>query len=82
MDCRVKSQELVHIHALLLELRVFLERDGVAPAGAFDAYATQPVRPTHIHRPKSAHERAIDLLLEGLDQSVQAHPPPDQVPIS
>ncbi|MFD1563813.1 UPF0058 family protein [Haloarchaeobius amylolyticus] len=78
----MKSQELVHIHALLLELRMFLERDGAAPAGAFDAYEAQPVRPTHIHRPKTAHERAIGLLLDGLDQSVRTHPPPDQAPIS
>lgn len=78
----MNAQELVHLHALLLEVRVFLERDGAVPAGAFDAYEAQPVRPTHIHRSKTAHEHAIGLLLDGLGQSVRTHPTPDHAPVS
>ncbi|TMT85699.1 hypothetical protein E2L06_03455 [Haloterrigena sp. H1] len=78
----MNAQELIHVHALLFELRVHFERDGDMPAGAFTAYETQPVRPTHIHRPKHEHEHAIDLLLEGLGQSVRTRPPPDHAPVS
>jgi len=82
VNCRVKIQELIHLHALLFEVREYLEQEGTVPPGAFDAYETQPVRPPHIHRRKEAHETAISLLLNGLDRSVKAHPPPDQVPVS
>lgn len=74
--CSVTIQELIHIHALLLEVREYLDREGIVSARAFDAYDGQPVRPSHIHRQKDAHERAIDLLLAGLDQSIRTHPPP------
>ena len=74
----MKTQELIHIHALLLEARAFLEQEGTAPADAFDAYDAQPVRPTHIHRAKETHMRAINLLLDGLRRSVQTPAPPDR----
>ena len=73
----VKIQELIHLHALLLETRGYLEREDNVPYGAFDPYEAQPIRPSHIHRQKDAHMNAIDLLLDGLDNSVQPHPPPD-----
>ncbi|SEQ53246.1 UPF0058 family protein [Natrinema salaciae] len=59
----MNEQELVHLHALLFELRLYLEREDIAPPDAFDDYDAQPVRPPHIHRPKEAHKRAMDLLL-------------------
>ena len=73
----VKIQELIHLHALLLEIREYLEREGNVPYDAFDPYDAQPIRPSHIHRQKDAHMNAIDLLLDGLDNSVQPQPPPD-----
>ena len=82
VNCRVKIQELIHLHALLFEVRDFLEQEGTVPSGAFDAYERQPVRPSHIHRRKEAHETAIGLLLNGLDRAMKAHPPPEQVPVS
>ncbi|MCU4743726.1 UPF0058 family protein [Halobacteria archaeon AArc-m2/3/4] len=75
----VKIQELIHIHALLLETREYLEREGDVPDSAFDSYDTQSIRPSHIHRQKDAHMSAIFMLLDGFDQSVQTHPPPDRV---
>jgi hypothetical protein len=77
VHCIVKIQELIHLHALLLEIREFLEQEGNVPYGAFDPYDAQPVRPSYIHRQKEAHKNAIDLLLGGLEQAVQTHPPPD-----
>ncbi|RZV08510.1 hypothetical protein BDK88_2580 [Natrinema hispanicum] len=82
MHWRVNAQELVHLHALLFELRAALEREGMVADDAFDAYEAQPVRPQHIHRSKEAHETAIGLLLDGLGQSVRIHPPPEHVSAS
>ena len=77
VHCSVEIQEFIHLHALLLEVRAYLEQEGNVPYGAFDSYDAQPVRPSHIHRQKGAHKNAIDLLLDGLEQSVRTHPPPD-----
>ena len=73
----MKTQELIHLHAVLLEVREYLEQKDNVPHGAFDSYDAQPIRPSSIHRQKDAHKNAIDLLLDGLEQSVQTHPPPD-----
>jgi len=77
VHCDVKIQELIHLHSLLFEIREHLEQEVNVPYGAFDSYDAQPVRPSHIHRQKTAHKNAIDLLLGGLEQAVQTHPPPD-----
>ena len=66
----MRSQEYVQIHALLYHLRRHLEREGDVPPEAFEAYDTQPVRPTHIHRSKAQHGEAIALLRAGLDDTV------------
>ena len=47
--------------------------------GPFNPYGAQPIRPSHIHRQKDAHMNPIDLLLDGFEQAVQTHPPPDNV---
>ncbi|MDJ1432437.1 UPF0058 family protein [Halostagnicola sp. A-GB9-2] len=75
--CSVKIQELIHLHALLLETRECFEREGNVPYGPFNPDDAQPIRPSHIHRQKDAHMNAIDLLLDGFEQAVQTHPPPD-----
>lgn len=77
VSCSMKIQELIHLHGLLLEAREYLEREGNVPYGAFDSYDAQPIRLSHIHCQKDAHMNAIDLLLDGFDQAVQTHPPPD-----
>ena len=73
----VRIQELIYLHALLLEMRQYLEQESDVPYSAFDGYDSQPTRPTHIHRNKDAHKNAINLLLNGFEQCVQTHPPPD-----
>lgn len=70
----MKSQELIHIHRLLFEVRQFVEQREDAPADAFAAYDAQQIRPTHFHRGKSAHEEAVGLLLDGFGKRV--HEPP------
>ncbi|WP_353617655.1 UPF0058 family protein [Natranaeroarchaeum aerophilus] len=73
----VRIQELIYLHALLLEMRQYLEQEDNVPYGAFEPYDAQPIRPSHIHRQKDGHKNAIDLLLNGFEQCVQTHPPPD-----
>lgn len=67
----MKSQELIHFHALLLEVRSDLERREDVPPDAFAAYDAESIRPSHIHRPKEAHERAVGLLLDGIERSLR-----------
>lgn len=69
-------QELIHLHALLFEARRSLEQAGDAPAGAFASYDAQPIRPSHIHRDKAAHQEAITLLLIGFSASFETRTPP------
>ncbi|WP_247729625.1 UPF0058 family protein [Halovivax limisalsi] len=73
----MKTQELIHLHALLVELRTYVEAEESAPSGAFASYDAQPVRPSHIHRQKEAHKNAVDLLLDGFERVVQSNPPPN-----
>ncbi|ELY44360.1 UPF0058 family protein [Natronorubrum sulfidifaciens] len=67
----MRSQEYVQLHALLREIRSSVETDRDATA-AFAAYDAQPVRPTHVHRSKAAHRRAIFLLLAGIRDTLEA----------
>ena len=62
----MKQQELMHLHSLLLEVRVFLDQTDDSSA-AFSRYDSQPVRPIHVHRRKAAQSKAITLLLDELD---------------
>ena len=71
----MKSQELIHIHRLLFEVRRYLEHEGAVSADAFAAYDAQPIRPNHFHRGKESHMGAIELLLEGLDAQPQVPSP-------
>lgn len=70
----MKRQELIHVHALLFELRVHLQTEERLPSDAFSAYDRQRIRPHHIHHGKEAHRRAIVLLLNGFRQTVEARP--------
>lgn len=73
----MKSQELMHLHALLFQVRIYLEREGTVSPDDFERYDDQPVRPSHIHRGKRAHERAIGLLLADINRSTQRTASPD-----
>ncbi|WP_255171530.1 UPF0058 family protein [Natrononativus amylolyticus] len=68
------SQELIHLHALLHEVREQLEADHEIPADTFEPYEKQPVRPLHVHRRKDAHQRAVFHLLEGIRAVIQPSP--------
>lgn len=68
----MRAQELVHLHGLLFEVRRYLEREDQVPPTAFVRYDANGVLPTHIHRGKEAHQRAIVLLLEGFATGIEA----------
>lgn len=61
----MKQQELVHLHALLFEVREYLMREGTASADPLDRYEAQPTRPYHVHQGKDAHRTAVTRLLRG-----------------
>ncbi|MFC7115726.1 UPF0058 family protein [Natronoarchaeum sp. GCM10025703] len=77
----MRSQELIHLHALLVEVRGYLEREERLPAGAFAAYDAQQTGPFHIHQSKEEHKQAISLLVEGIDRSIQSDPPREEASI-
>jgi len=54
----MRKRESIHLHALFaLVRREFEERD--MATGTFDEYDELSVRPTAVHRSKTAHERAL-----------------------
>lgn len=67
----MRSQEYAQIHALLREIRETVE-DERHSVEAFELYDSQSVRPIHVHRPKGDHRRAIFLLLEGIDETIDS----------
>ncbi|MXV60838.1 metal-binding protein [Natronorubrum sp. JWXQ-INN-674] len=76
----MRSQEYVQLHALLYRLRHHLECED--SARSFAAYDAQPVRPTHVHRSKEAHGRAIELLLEGFVETIERQSRESTAPIA
>ena len=73
----MKSQELKQIHVLLYEVRRCLCDHDDVPSDAFVSYDSQPVRPSHVHQSKAAHENGIELLLDGIECTLQSDPPPE-----
>lgn len=76
----MQKQELVHLHALFHEVRVYLEGENAVGPEAFAAYDAQVRRPNHVYRGKDVHENAIGLLLDGFDHSVLAVLSTSEVP--
>ncbi|WP_226481528.1 UPF0058 family protein [Natrinema amylolyticum] len=74
----MREQELINLHALLFEVRVYLEREEGVSSERFEDYDAQPVRLAHIHRRKEAHERAIELLLAAIVDCVCGLSPAEQ----
>ena len=74
---RVKSQELIQIHALLCVVREHLEKERTVPSDAFVHYDSQPIRPSHVHQPKDAHKNGISLVLTGIECTLRSNPPPE-----
>ena len=54
------KDELIQLHTLLSQIKAFVDRSG--PTGAFVEYDRLGVSPTHVHRSKTDHKRAIFVL--------------------
>ncbi len=52
------KNELIQLHTLLAQIKHHME-GGEPDAPAFDEYEDVGVEPTHVHRSKSDHKRAI-----------------------
>uniref|UniRef100_A0A7D5GKK1 UPF0058 family protein n=2 Tax=Natrinema halophilum TaxID=1699371 RepID=A0A7D5GKK1_9EURY len=67
----MRKQALVHIHALISEIRAFImERESV-PMGAFATYDQIGILPTEIHYNKRKHKESIFTLLEDILMSLE-----------
>lgn len=61
--------DLLKLHAEAHYLRQVAEELGVQTPGTFAAYDQHGVLPTHVHRLKGAHVRALQLLTKGLREA-------------
>lgn len=55
------KNELIQLHTLLCQIKSYLEDEGAA-GSVFEDYDKMGVAPTHVHRSKTDHKRAIFLL--------------------
>ena len=69
----MKKQELIHMHALLVELAE--EVTDVQFAREMPAYEAVTARPTSLHRPKADHEAAIQALAAGILKRIEPEQP-------
>ncbi|MFP8958434.1 UPF0058 family protein [Natrialbaceae archaeon A-CW3] len=75
----MRKQELIHLHALAMEIRKYLVVHETIPTGSFEHYEHYGVSPTSIHYSKTRHKESLQLLLEGLLAALD-HPPSSTVP--
>lgn len=66
----MRLDEWMNLHALLREIRAYMEHRGDTSPDAFAAYDYQQTRPMHLHRQKREHKRATRLLLWGIVRSI------------
>ncbi len=56
------KNELIQLHTLLCQIKDHFESGSEAEAPVFTDYESVGVQPTHVHRSKSDHKRAIFVL--------------------
>ena len=56
--------ELIHIHMLLVQIKNYFEKLGIGEG--FPKYDSLGVKPTHVHKNKKLHKKAIFILGEEL----------------
>lgn len=69
----MKKQSLIHVHALLVQIRNDLHGSGEDSEHAFDEYDQFDVSPTSVHKGKDYHLKAIRLLLDGIREILDTH---------
>ncbi|MFQ3295970.1 MAG: hypothetical protein ACI8VE_003063 [Natrialbaceae archaeon] len=74
----MRKQEFIHLHALLAEVSTEFREDGQSIE--LETYLDQSVRPTSIHRSKTAHKDAVMTLAGELVENLEAEPEHRTVP--
>lgn len=72
----MRKQELIHLHALCVELRRYFEDHHDLSSDPFQSYEEFGVSPLAVHHRKQFHEEALFRLLIGLATFIDAHPAP------
>ncbi|MCW3136588.1 MAG: UPF0058 family protein [Canidatus Methanoxibalbensis ujae] len=60
----MKKEEIIHLHMLLVQLKEFCEKNGLACD--FVRYKSLDISPFQVHRSKEEHKQAIFVLLSEL----------------
>lgn len=68
----MRKQELIHVHALLADVRDELAATREGSGGAFDAYESHGVGPVEIYSGKEAHREAVTRLADGIEEVLEA----------
>ncbi|WP_433630500.1 UPF0058 family protein [Halomicrococcus sp. NG-SE-24] len=66
----MKKQELIHLHGLLAEIHEEYETQHREPLD-ISSYKSTGVKPTSIHRSKTAHKEALFALAEDLTDAME-----------
>lgn len=67
----MRKDELIQIHALLLEVRHSLGENEDVPVEMQPTYGALDVRPTSIHKSKQSHQEAISILGGSIERSLK-----------
>lgn len=62
----MRKKELVHVHALLEEVRRQIRSGGPVPPDAYDAYEAYGLSSAAVHYPKADHREAVFRLADGV----------------
>jgi hypothetical protein len=68
---RTSKQDVLDLHIALCRLRARLEALNITPSPAFAAYDELGILPTHVHRTREAHIRAIQHLTTCLNEALK-----------
>lgn len=71
----MRKQELVHLHALAVELCTYVSALEQETTAEFDEYETSGATPLAIHSNKQVHKEAVQLLFVGAVRMTDAQPP-------
>lgn len=68
----MKKDQLIHMHALLLEIKGFME-DNIGSSAVGDKYDSIETRPVDIHLSKDDHKEAVATLLADMSEETNGN---------
>jgi hypothetical protein len=69
----MNKEELIRLHALLLQMRKWVEANGLAEANRFESYDKLGISPVHVYRDRQSHKTAVFALGEALSSAAVDH---------